>query len=344
MFEKFGICTTIQFFRFLLKLILIRKEPKLFIRDLTFKDVPVRIYQPKRPSTGLRRGLVYLHGGSGMLGNKSIYKRKCCYLARESDSVVVFVDFRLGPEHQHPAQLSDCLTATVYFMQNAKEYGVDPNCIVVGGESSGGILCATVCRELVKKMHLPKIRAQILLYPFLQMLNFSLPSHQQNRFGPGLFTTQVIKYILMYLNEKTENLEGFLNNAHVPEEVAAKFKKWISADLIPEEFKTKGYEPPLPVPFSKELYKSWAMLSPLLDEDAIVQQLPQTYILTCEFDSLRDDGLLYKKRLEDNAVPVTWNHQQDGFHGVTMFVDTGLFEFSSTREVFKDIIHFIKGL
>ena len=33
------------------------------------------------------------------------------------------------------------------------------------------------------------------------------------------------------------------------------------------------------------------------------------------YDMLRDDALLYKKRLEDQGVPVKWYHVEDGFHG-----------------------------
>ncbi|XP_042320329.1 arylacetamide deacetylase-like 4 [Sceloporus undulatus] len=348
-FEKLGVCTQLQFIRFLLNSVPAGKESKLFIKDSKFEHVPVRIYQPKAPATELRRGILYLHGGCAVIGTKRTYERVCRYLARESDSVVVFLEFRLGPEHQHPAQLSDCLAGTIYFMKNAKDYGVDPTRIILMGESSGGTLSAFVCRELVKKMYVPKIRAQILLYPFLQILNLSLPAHQQNRFGPGLTIKRAAKLAFTYLNEDFSSLEDLLNNAHVPENMKMQFKKWISADLIPEKFKARGYKPPSPVPFSKELYQKVrlydeTMSSPIQDDDAIVKQLPETYILTCEYDIFRDDGLLYKKRLEDNNIPVTWNHLQDGFHGFALFLDTGLAEFSCTKAAFEELIHFIKKL
>lgn len=226
---------------------------------------------------------------------------------------------------------------------------MDPNCIILAGESSGGALVAAICREMVKRATTPKIRAQILIYPLLQIMDLSLPSHQQNHLGPGLTRWQAMKLGLVYMNASSQYAEKLMNNAHVPEFMKMKYKKWLSADCIPEEFKVRGYKPPLPVPFSKELCEQIrvhdeTMLSPILDEDAIVQQLPQTYLLTCEYDLIRDDGLLYKKRLEDNNVALTWKHMKDGFHGIIMFVDTGPLEFSCTKTAFEGILKFIKGL
>ncbi|KAJ7332396.1 hypothetical protein JRQ81_014576 [Phrynocephalus forsythii] len=284
-----------------------------------------------------------------MFGGKRTYERICRYLARETDSVVVFVDYRLAPEHQHPAQLSDCLSAIMYFMENATVYGVDANCIVLVGDSSGGTLVSGISRELLKKRHVPKIQAQILMYPFLQVLNLSLPSHQQNRFGPGLTMNRIMKLAFMYLNLEPSNFDDLLRRAHVPENRAMATQKWFSADCIPETFKARGYEPPLPLPFSKTLSEKVRMddeslRSPIEDEDAVVQQLPKTYILTCEYDVFRDDGLLFKKRLEDSGVPVTWNHLQDGFHGCLLFIDIWLMECSCTKLACEDIVNFIKGL
>ncbi|XP_054837244.1 arylacetamide deacetylase-like 4 [Eublepharis macularius] len=348
-FEKLGICNQIAFVRFVLNLALPGKEPNLLIRDTKFEQVPVRIYQPKTPSAQPRKGLLYLHGGCGIFGSNRGYERVCRHLARGSDLVVVYVEYRLAPEHEHPAQLSDCLTATTYFLNHSKDYGVDPNCIILAGESSGGALVAAINRELIKSSTTPKVQAQILIYPFLQIMDLSLPSHQQNHLGPGLTRKRAMKLGLVFIKGKGDDVERLMNNAHVPESMKTKYKKWLSADCIPEEFKSRGYKPPSPIPFSKELCEltrlnDETMLSPILDEDAIVQQLPKTYILTCEYDLIRDDGLLYKKRLEDNNVSVTWNHVKDGFHGFIMFIDIWPLEFSCTKNAFEDILKFIKGL
>ncbi|KAL1777321.1 Arylacetamide deacetylase-like 4 [Sigmodon hispidus] len=52
-----------------------------------------------------------------------------------------------------------------------------------------------------------------------------------------------------------------------------------------------------------------------IGDDKIIAQLPKTFLVSCEHDILWDDALLYKKRLEDQSVPVSWYHVEDGFHG-----------------------------
>ncbi|NXP18773.1 ADCL3 protein, partial [Scytalopus superciliaris] len=291
---------------------------QLLIEDLHFDGVPVRIYLPREPSAGKRRGVIFFHGGCGIFGSIRCYERICRYITRKSDSVVVSVGYHLAPEHKYPAQILECLSATVHFLQTADSYGVDPARIIICGDSAGGTYTASTCQELVHRTDIPKIRAQVLIYPFLQSLNFNLPSHQKNASNALLSWDRTVHSILTYLNKDCSLKEPILAGSHVPESMNLKYRKWISPDLIPEVFKV-GYKPPLPASFLPQVHEEVQELfeprfSPLLAEDAVVCLLPDTCIITCEHDVLRDDGLLYRKRLEDNNVSVTWHHVQKGFH------------------------------
>ncbi|KFP22297.1 Arylacetamide deacetylase-like 4, partial [Egretta garzetta] len=248
------------------------------------------------------------------------YERTCCYFARKSNSVVVSVGYRLAPEHPYPSQFEDCLTATIHFMRTAQDYGVNPLRVIVCGDSSGGTLTAAVAQALVNRRDLPKLRAQILIYPFLQCVDFNLPSYQQNEGVPVLLKERALALGLRYLNKELSATEAVFKVSPIPEDLQLKYQKWVSPDHIPHEFKARGYKPSTTRPFSKELYTLVRpgfdpIFSPLLAEDSVIAQLPEAFILTCEFDVLRDDGLLYKKRLEDHGIKVTWCHLQEGFHG-----------------------------
>ncbi|NWS11929.1 ADCL4 protein, partial [Pachyramphus minor] len=347
--QKVGICNDLTVLRVLLNGIPLWRDSQLLIKDLKVDEVPLRIYQPKSPPTGKRRGILYFHGGAGTFGSIRAFERICRYMAKKCNSVVVSVGYRLAPEHPYPGQYFDCLNATLYFMRNLEEYHVDPALVIISGDSCGANFATVVCQILLNNQDLPKVRAQVLLYPGLQGLDFQLPSYQQNASVPILFRKLVLYFCFRYLNKEPKVLKDVLQNCHVCESMRCKYKKWVSADLIPDEFKIRGYVPLTPTLYKPEVHEAVKEIlaltfSPLLAEDSIICQLPETYILTCEFDVLRDDGLLYKKRLEDNGVRVTWYHSERGFHGILAFFGYGFFSFLSGKKIVDSLVNYINSL
>ncbi|NXW95539.1 ADCL4 protein, partial [Alopecoenas beccarii] len=347
--EKTGLCSQITFGRYVRQGRKLRVDPKLFIQDLQFNKVPVRVYQPKAASDRQRRGLIFFHGGGWMFGSLDTYEKVCRYISRESESVVVSVQYRLAPEHKYPAAYEDCLNATLHFMKNIEHYGVDPANVIVCGDSAGGNLAAAVCHTLAGRSDLPKLRAQILIYPGLQALDFNLPSYQQNRGVPFLHRKHAAFYVLQYLNGNSSHMQEVLEGSHIPLDIKLNYRKWLSPDNIPEKFKVQGYKPHVLLDCTTEVFEKVKRfceptLSPLLAEDAVIRQLPESFILTCEYDVLRDDGLLYKKRLEDNGVPVTWYHLEDGFHGIISLYDYCGFSFPSGKRGLDSVVNFLKSL
>lgn len=59
--------------------------------------------------------------------------------------------------------------------------------------------------------------------------------------------------------------------------------------------------------------------APLLADDNKLRNLPLTYVITCQYDILRDDGIMYVTRLQNAGVRVTHNHTEDGFHGALIY-------------------------
>ncbi|NXS27916.1 ADCL4 protein, partial [Pomatostomus ruficeps] len=158
------------------------------------------------------------------------HERVCQYLAKESGSLVVSVGYRLAPEHKYPAAYEDCLSATRHFLQHLQRYGVDPARVIVCGDSAGGNLAAAVSQTLAGSSQLPKLRAQILIYPGLQALDFNLPSYQQNRGVPLLFQKRAVFYSLHYVQGDMSNLEEVLEGSHIPPDMRLKYRKWVNPD------------------------------------------------------------------------------------------------------------------
>lgn len=239
------------------------------------------------------------------------------------------------------------MAAVLHLLKETEKYGVDPNRIILAGDSSGGMLASLICHHLVIRKATPRIRAQVLIYPPYQLIDVTLPSYQQNRFAPILPGKRVVQLAAKFITRDPVDASGFLRNAHVPDDLSVKYRKWISADHIPDEFKVRGYVPIAPAPFSEKLYKVLEIafqdnFCPLLFEDDIIRQLPETFLLTCEYDVLRDDGILYKKRLEDNGVPVSWLHLKKGFHGIMYQNESLPFRFKEAEKAMKQILDFIR--
>ncbi|XP_042336353.1 arylacetamide deacetylase-like 4 [Sceloporus undulatus] len=347
--ELLGLCKQINLLRFAMDLRKPKMHPSLSAKDLYFDGVPVRVYQPKAPSATSRKGLVFIHGGAGMAGSIDLYQDICSKLAKDTDSVVVSVRYRLAPEYLSPTQCNDCHTATVHFMRNAEAYGVDPSQIVIGGDSAGGNYVTVTTQKLAGGSDLPKLRAQVLIYAGVQAMDLNLPSYQQNAMMPLLYRDTVSFYGMHYFRKDTSLSEELLKGSHVPDEMRLKYGKWMSPDNIPERFKARGYRRIPPAPYKPEVYKQLyefleVSFSSILAEDAVFQQLPEAFIVTCEYDVLRDDGLLYKKRLEDNGVKVSWFHAENGFHGILNFFDTGFLSFPDGVEILDRVAEFIKHL
>lgn len=110
--------------------------------------------------------LVWLHGGGYVLGTPEMNQPLVDELVVELGCVVVNVDYRLAPENPHPGPVEDCYTALSWVRSRAAELGVDPERILIGGESAGGGLAAALAL-LARDRGDPALRAQLLVYPML---------------------------------------------------------------------------------------------------------------------------------------------------------------------------------
>lgn len=171
-----------------------------------------------------------------------------------------------------------------------------------------------------------KFRVQALIYPVLQALDFNTPSYQQNHNIPILYRHAMVHFWLEYLDADTSLIQPMLVNNHTAKDQKVLSKHRAKFDwtaLLSPKFK-KIYKVVMPQKgLPKILKKVPALLdvraAPLLAEEAVLRRTPRAYILTCEHDVLRDDGLMYAQRLEQAGVTVTSDHYADGFHGCLSF-------------------------
>jgi acetyl esterase len=141
-------------------------EPVAEVVDRTIErpggPLGVRIYRPDRSAT--LPVLVFFHGGGWVLCDLDSHDPVCRALANQVGCVVVSVDYRRAPESRYPAAVEDAYAATRWVARHADELGVDPDRLVVMGDSAGGNLAAAVAL-MARDRGGPRIAYQVLVYP-----------------------------------------------------------------------------------------------------------------------------------------------------------------------------------
>lgn len=121
----------------------------LVVQDHQIAGVPCRVYSGG-PTT-----LVYFHGGGFYVGGLHSHDSVCAELAARTGLTVIAVDYRLSPEHLHPAAYDDAMAVTLSL--------TGP--FLLAGDSAGGNLAAAVSHGL--RAHGRAPMGQVLIYPGL---------------------------------------------------------------------------------------------------------------------------------------------------------------------------------
>jgi acetyl esterase len=118
--------------------------------DQPIAGVPCRIYPGKEPT------VLYLHGGGFVVGGLPSHDGICADIRGATGLTVVSADYRLSPEHKHPAAFDDaCSVARALAAQGP---------LILVGDSAGANLVAATCHALRGN---PQIKGQVLIYPGL---------------------------------------------------------------------------------------------------------------------------------------------------------------------------------
>jgi acetyl esterase/lipase len=139
-------------------------------------DLSVLILRPAAGS-GPWPGIYQIHGGGMIMGNNRMGADELAYLVEELGAVAVSVEYRLAPEHPHPAPVEDCYAGLVWTSTHADELGIDPARLLIAGGSAGGGLAAGVAL-MARDRGGPALTHQVLRCPMLDDRGIT-PSSQE---------------------------------------------------------------------------------------------------------------------------------------------------------------------
>ncbi len=119
--------------------------------------VPMRTYTPATPSA--KAHILYYHGGGFVVGGLDSHDEVCADLCARTGLSLSAVDYRLAPEHTHPAAFEDALAAYQHWQQASDAP------LILAGDSAGATLAAAVAHAV--RGQTPYPLGQVLIYPAL---------------------------------------------------------------------------------------------------------------------------------------------------------------------------------
>jgi len=153
-------------------------------------EVSCRFYQP--PKISLQATIVYMHGGGFVVGDLDSHDDVCAQLCKETALPVIAGDYRLSPEHKHPAALFDTVAVIEWVI------GQHDGPVILCGDSAGANLVAAAAHQLRHKHS--TLVGQVLIYPGLGG-DRSKGSYQHHAKAPCLTLEDVIFFEQVRLSE-----------------------------------------------------------------------------------------------------------------------------------------------
>jgi monoterpene epsilon-lactone hydrolase len=110
------------------------------------------------------RVILYVHGGGYVIGSPKSHERLVGHIASAVGCRALNVDYRLAPEHPHPAAVTDATNAYRWLLAQ----GYKPQHIAICGDSAGGGLTLATLLS-IKENGLPQPAAGVPLSPWTDM-------------------------------------------------------------------------------------------------------------------------------------------------------------------------------
>lgn len=116
--------------------------------------------------------VLYLHGGAFCVGSPATHRALTARLALVTGLPVFALDYRLAPEHRHPAALDDAVAAFNALSTDSDEAGRP---VILAGDSAGGGLALSTALAL-RDSGSPRPAALVLLSPWVDLAMRDAPA------------------------------------------------------------------------------------------------------------------------------------------------------------------------
>jgi len=152
------------------------------------------------------RVLLCIHGGGFIGGSIYTHRKLFGHLAKQAGARALIFNYRLAPEHRHPAPLDDATTVYRWLL----DQGIKPAHIAFTGDSSGGGLSITT-QLRAREQSLPLPAAAMPFSPWVDM-EVNGESYQTNRDKDAFYYQEVVQWLVdTFLGEDGDRRDPLVN-------------------------------------------------------------------------------------------------------------------------------------
>jgi len=246
-------------------------------------------------------------------------------MAKETGATVIAPDYRRAPQNQFPGPFDDCLAGITHVVRHAADLNIDPQNIILSGDSFGSQMALSMAftnGNLFKKVSINNPPAQNVL--------LNLPSHQNNKYfmisdiGSAWYWSNLIN------GANSQKHREYLKNSNylvVKKKHKTQFKLLDPFLYFEEDQMIVGDGKPWRAPegdYMAQDIPEWMpenvlsmidyRLSPLFASQDLIENAPETFIFTSEFDIFNNDAFMMAKRMTDSGVTVNVETIQNAMH------------------------------
>jgi len=165
---------------------------------LRIEDMPA--VRAQASSSEPSRTLLYFHGGGYCIGSSQTPRGLITHLAVAADVAVYAPNYRLAPEHPHPAALEDGLRAYRWLLDR----GMAAREIALAGDSAGGGLALATALG-ARDAGLPLPASLVLISPWVDLRGDTASMTENARIDPMLRASWSRWCATRYLNGRDPN-------------------------------------------------------------------------------------------------------------------------------------------
>lgn len=155
-------------------------------------NVPAAWLRPEGCATD--GAILYLHGGAYVLGSLNTHEAMVGHIAAACGLPALLIDYRLAPEHPHPAAVDDAVGAYRWLL----DQGIASNRIVIAGDSAGGgLTLATLCT--LRDAGAPLPACGVCISPWTDMEGSGESNHARADRDPIIEPAEIAEYAAYYV-------------------------------------------------------------------------------------------------------------------------------------------------